>query len=340
MRLLLIGAGSMGIRHIRSIVNLLKPEVSLVVIDSNQEAVKNVQEMFSSSIDQISFTTLEEVSGYFDGAVVSTSAMNRKEIIQKLVVDHGIKNLLIEKPVEQSYASVCHIVDILDQYNAKAYVNFIRRPVPQYQRLLEIVQDYSQFNSGVNEINISGGAVGIGANGIHLIDFVVWFVNAFSYRIKYAQISPDLIPSGRGKHYSDFGGLALIDLFDVSGKLKAKTYFNLSSQSSIPYSFTINGPHARLTIDEFQKTYTLTMREELSVLPYYRYFTDYSPIETYPLELDLEQVVEVMGIQEWSKSFKNQKVRLPEVKETLLAHRILFDWLEYSNEFSNRFPIT
>ena len=167
-----------------------------------------------------------------------------------------------------------------------------------------------------------------------------WFTNAHSHRVKYAQVDSDLIPSGRDPHYRDFGGTFLFDVFNQNEQLVAQTHINLAASSSFPYAFTISGPHGRLAVDEFHKTFTLTTREENSTLPNYRYSGDYSEISSYPLDVDLEEEVETIGIRGWRRSFNARSIQLPEIRATLLTHKLLFDWLERAENYSLKFPVT
>ena len=169
---------------------------------------------------------------------------------------------------------------------------------------------------------------------------MVWFTNAQSHCVKHAQVDSDLVPSGRGLRYRDFGGTFLFDVFNQSEQPIAQININLSASSALPYAFSISGPYGRLTVDEIQKTFTLTTKEEKSTLPNHWHFSDYSPARPCPLEVDLEEEVETIGIHEWTKSFKARRIQLPEVKDTLLTHRIIFDWLEEAENYSLKFPIS
>jgi hypothetical protein len=43
---------------------------------------------------------------------------------------------------------------------------------------------------------------------------------------------------------------------------------------------------------------------------------------------------------EWIASLSNPQSSLPLLSESLQAHRLMFDWLEHSKFYKNKFPIT
>jgi len=339
MNFLIVGAGRMGRRHIRALVEYV-PELELTVCDKQPQVSKEIQKEYTSDISKrIRFSTLESLrkeDNVFDGAVIATSAFERLELI-KDVLNLGVRNLLIEKPVEQSIKRFDKMVALLEQHDAQAYVNFIKRVSPGYLEIDHLFRKSPQFQ-GKKNVMISGGASGIGCNGIHFIDTAIGFLDAVDYRIKLAEIDDTLIASGRGDHYRDFGGSAVIDLLDINRELSGTLLISLSAESSIPYSISILGRHARIDIDDNEDKYSYTMREEGSQLPVYRCYSDYSKWNV--KKLRLLNGVGKLGVNEWMKSCQGNKIRLPELKASRLAHQIMFEWLGHSDKFDDVFPIT
>lgn len=332
MKILLVGTGMMGQRHISSLFNNVK-NLDLVIYDKNNKTLQKIKSIWGEKIGLYA-NSLEEINDTFDGAVISTNAKNRKEIIRS-VLEMGVKNLLIEKPVEQSLERFYDTVKLFDNSRAKGYVNFTRRCFDKYEYFYDLINNAPQFK-GKKVITILGGALGIGCNGIHLIDLVIKLLDPSSYKIKMAQISDEIVLSGRGKEFTDFGGKVLIEFYDMDKNMISELFIFLASYSSAPSFMSILGKHARVDIDEAQGKYKLTMRKPDSKLPVYRYYGDYDGVNTFDLNLpDLD-----VGVKEWLKSFQGEKIRLPEVRDTSMAHKIIFEWLGYSKKYKGVFPIT
>jgi len=340
MNILLVGAGRMGCRHIHALMKYV-PHLRLTVCEQSADAIENLRQIFTDEIYQgFHFSDLDSLHKepfHFEGAIIATSAYQRLELIER-VLRMGIKNLLVEKPVEQSQKHFDQIIALLNQYGARAYVNFIKRCIHGYREINELVKNTPQF-IGQKKMIISGGASGIGCNGIHFVDSAIELFEANTYKIKFAEIDEILIPSGRGENFKDFGGSIIIDFFSLSGHLSGTLHASLSSESSISYLISILGSHGRIEIDENEDKYNYTMRNHSSQLPVYRCYADYQKWQSH--DLQLIENVGFVGVREWLKTFQGQNVvRLPELKNTRMSHQIVFEWLEHSNQFDWHFPIT
>ena len=115
--------------------------------------------------------------------------------------------MLIEKPVEQSIQKFDEIALKIKEQNAVAHVNLTFHAIEQYQDFSNWINKAKQFK-GKKQIHLSGGAIGIGANGCHYLDIIVSYAGATRYRIQAATIDETRIPSGREDECSDFGGTA------------------------------------------------------------------------------------------------------------------------------------
>ena len=99
MKVIIYGAGRMGIRHaIGALGN--KNVTSVAMVDISQEALNSVRD----NIDQNDFDkplellSVKEISGYeeFEVGIIAVTADIRLEIVKELA-SFGCKNILIEK---------------------------------------------------------------------------------------------------------------------------------------------------------------------------------------------------------------------------------------------------
>ena len=52
---------------------------------------------------------------------------------------------------------------------------------------------------------LNGGAIGLGCNGIHYLDKFILFSGNEMPNIKWVNLSNEIIKSGRGNHFFDYG---------------------------------------------------------------------------------------------------------------------------------------
>lgn len=339
MKILVLGAGRMGVRHGLGVLKVSRV-TQLVVVDVNRDALTNAKTQLDDKskvvkIDYLLWSDFINTEDTIDLAIIATTAGSRIETC-KQVLKFKPKYFLIEKPLGQSMKQVNDLVDFFDKLNdVKVFVNLNTRLYPSYQKLKDDLHTLPQFK-GPLTISINTGTIGIGANGIHYIDLIKYLTNAHTLKIVVASIDETIIQSGRGPAFGDFGGFAVIDYLSVSGDRLARTHFILGSQSTALGPWEIVGTHGRILVDEFEQTRFNKYRKADSSLPIQRYAGDYLPIETEKFEIPfLNDLTE-----RWLTDLQNSNYILPEIKETLMVHNILFNWLNHGNKFKDTFPIT
>lgn len=339
MNILVLGAGRMGLRHCHGVLKVKGVE-QLFVVDVNQEALLNASEQLKDKNEntQLSFHTLEnflKLSVTTDVIIVAATAGSRKETCEKLL-QFNPRYFLIEKPLGQSLKQVEDLIEFFKgKTGIRAFVNLNTRLYPAYQKLKKDLHELSQFKNGLT-FSINTGTVGIGANGIHYIDLIKYLTDAKQIRIVSAAIDDEVIPSGRGANFADFGGFAILDYLDGHDNKLARAHLILGSRSTALGPWEIVGQHGRILIDEFEQTRFNKYRKADSELPIQRYAGDYLPMETEKFEIPfLNDLTE-----EWLKQLINNNYILPEIKETLPVHKAMFDWLSASKKFKVEFPIT
>jgi predicted dehydrogenase len=339
MKVLVLGAGRMGLRHCLGVLKVARIK-NLFVVDVNRSALENAKIQLEDKKNEVnvSYHTLEEVLNSkldLDIVIVAATAGNRVELCEKLL-SFSPKYFLIEKPLGQSYKQVEQLITFFNKHRAiKAFVNLNTRLYKGYQKLKNDLQNLKQLKGHLT-ISINTGTVGIGANGIHYIDLIKYLTDASSIKIVNAFIDDTIIPSGRGSDFADFGGYAVLDYLNSNEQVLARVHLILSSQSTVLGPWEFVGTNGRVLIDEFEQTRFNKYRKADSELPVQRYAGDYLPMETEKFEVPfLNDLTE-----EWLNQVLNERFILPEIKESLAVHNAVFEWLNYSNSFKNEFPIT
>lgn len=339
MKVLVLGAGRMGLRHCLGVLKVDRIK-TLIVVDVNQVALDNAKTQLETKKNAITieYQTLEgflKSKTTIDIAIIAATAGNRTEICQKLL-NFNPRYFLIEKPLGQSINQVEELIAFFNNNtNVKAFVNLNTRLYPGYQKLKEDLQHLPQLK-GQLTISINTGTLGIGANGIHYIDLIKYLTDATNIKIVAASVDDTIIPSGRGTEFADFGGYAVLDYLNSKDQLVARAHLILGSQSTVfgPWEFV--GSNGRILVDEFEQTRFNKYRKADSELPVQRYGGDYLPMETEKFEVPfLNDLTEEL----LTKLINGQYI-LPEIKETRVVHNAMFEWLNHSKSYKNEFPIT
>jgi predicted dehydrogenase len=333
MKVIIIGAGRMGVRHAKGILNS-KLVSNITIVDTKEKALDNAKNnLVSSKLNFLLIDKLKVQKNKFDIAILATTANERFKLL-KLVNNLGCKNILIEKPIEQSYQKVIQINKYVLKHNLNVNVNLNMRLNKSFLKIKNDIENLIQFDGELN-ITINTGSIGISANGIHYIDFLLFLLNADHYKIVNAEVYDDLIPSGRGEEFKDFGGWVLIKFFKKNIHIST-TFISINSKSTVFGSWEIVGRHARISFNEVDEIYTYSIRKKDSNSPVNLYNKDY--LKTKYNKLDSP----FLGFytKKWIESVFTKKVLLPKINETLLSHKIMFEWLSYSKKFKTIYPIT
>ena len=193
MRILIIGAGSVGRRHINNLNNLGYEDIDVVDIsDSSLDYVKKnfrIKETFTDFKDALS-------SKSYDAAFILTPPIYHIPMALELA-RNGI-DLFIEKPLGHNLEHVDELIKVTEKNNLvvmigynqrfnfglrklKSYIEngtlgkiyYIRAEAGQYLPDWRPWQDYRKSYTAIKEL---GG--GIILDGSHEIDYVMWLVNS------------------------------------------------------------------------------------------------------------------------------------------------------------------
>ena len=324
MNVLLIGAGRMGLRHLRGLAEL---DGEVHVVDPRTEAEKDVHRTakecglkakvcFYTSLQEVPFGEVE-----LDAAILSATAQGRLERLQH-VAAHGIRNILIEKPMEQSRKRFREILKLAHDTGLQVRCNHYRRSLSFFNTLRE--------QGGPFQIVVTSGAFGLGCNGVHWLDFGVYLTKSRTAKMLFGEIETTKIESGRGPSFRDYGGRGLFAFEDGS-----RLFLSSSADSSAPTIFTITQPTRHCVVDQEKDLAIVYEREPGSTKPNYLYGADYSRREVH----GIESVKFWELTKGWMRSLSGcGECSLPTLDEAALGHELLFDLLETTRE--TEFAIT
>ncbi len=327
----------MGVRHAQGIIGL-GFVTKIFLADRIEEALSNAKKTLSqhdtgNKCEYLSIDDIEKVKGKVDVCIIAATAADRIGMC-RIAIESGCANLLVEKPLGQSLEEVRTLTEFLSKQKINNAVNLNMRLYSSFVKLKNDLALLPQFQ-GEKTITINTGTLGIGANGIHYLDLLYFLLEADKAEVVAAEIDQNIIPSGRGSNFGDFGGWAAIKLFKGERYL-GKALISMSSDSTVFGSWDIVGKHGRISLNEVEQKRVDVLRKADSEMPINRYAADYMP----PVESKFESPFLGDLTASWLQGIQDGKQLLPSVTESYKVHELMFKWLSFSKTHKEIFPIT
>jgi predicted dehydrogenase len=203
-RILLVGCGNIGSRHLQALVKLpFKTDIEIV------EPNENAKNIAKSRLKEIEFNnsnfTLEWHSDIIntsasDVVILATLATNRVELVEKLL-NMGNSRFLLEKIVCQSDDEYDKLLSMMNNKNIKAWVNTPRRYFESYRKIERLIEKNSQINLTVNS-----GNMGLGSNAIHFVDLFLWLTKNQVITLNGEYLDKNILTNKRGSSFKEFYG--------------------------------------------------------------------------------------------------------------------------------------
>jgi predicted dehydrogenase len=311
MTVLVVGAGRMGMRHVRG---LAAAGVPAVVVEPRADTRR---EALAADGVAAAFESLDEalVADSYDAAVLAETAGGRLERFERLAAT-GIAKVLIEKPAEQSRARLHALVAVAHERGVDARVNHFFRTLPLFRELRDA--------GGPFHLSVTGGAFGLACNGIHWLDLALYLTGDQGGTMLYGEIDTVPIGSGRGSEFRDYGGRA------VYGFADSRLHVASAATSSTPMHAVVDQPERQTVLLLHNERALLAERQAGTDLPVYRYGAGYATKTIRALEAD--------DLWRSTRQWIEGEGAHPTLEVSAAAHDLLFDLLETSGD--SEFPFT
>ena len=211
-RVLLLGCGQVGSRHLQAVASL--PQVQEVeVVDPRPEALQMGRERLAEVAPRPSsmrfrwLSSLEEVSKGGDLCIVATHAQGRCERVKEVARELGYRLFLLEKLVAQSVPEMEDLMEFSKTRGLGVWVNCKSRAYSVHQRLKNLLDPADPLL-----FEVVGGNHGLANNGVHMADLFAFYDGSGRIEGAGSHIDPILHSSKRSSH-----------LFDLSGTLHGIT---------------------------------------------------------------------------------------------------------------------
>jgi len=296
--------GAMGRRHVKGLV---RAGFCVVAVDPNP-AVLDVarRELQEAGLDSGKLRMVDRPTGRFGVAVFAETTPDRLANFTRFLDFASAGRIFLEKPLSADPAEYDRFLAIASGHGVAnlTQVNFIRRTWPHVQRLAEMCSQEKRF-----AMTLNGGAIGLGCNGIHYLDTFLCLAGDERPAIRWATLSGEMVRSGRGNQFEDFGGDFVLE--GPRGSLLA----SLAAESSAGVVMTVRGEHFMAQVDYRDMQWKIARRKPESTLPFYRHGADYGIVEQGRLEIPAMDAV----TEGWALG----RINLPALEQALVTHRLL-----------------
>ncbi len=302
-KLVIIGLGNMGRRHLQAAVKLsglesvigydVAPEIYSVVhafIKENSLTVPDLhlEQVWESCLNQIDGNTV---------VIVATTAKGRAELLKKVLERYPLA-VVAEKPVCQNSEELLSLREAARGTGVPVYVNLSRRSFPFYQQILHETESLGPRHVSCIFAN------GIARNGVHLLDLAVWLTRASSFRLIESRL--DEVFDLRSTGFKDFSGELSVAFGD-----KDSAFFSFAKNQAV-FSVNVFAGHLAYHIYETTGKMVVASKDEA--------FEERDASVLFTSQFMDKVLVDILG---------RQKPALPDIFEATLSHEILFAFMKH-----------
>lgn len=253
-KILIIGAGQLGSRHLQSL-NLVDQELDITVVDPSAASLETAKSRFEATIadvkHKISYTQTLTDTQPIDITIVASTAQGRRTIIENLLNKTTVNHLVLEKILFTQEQDYYDVENLLSKHQTKTWVNCTMRMMPYYQNLNTL------FNNEVVQYHVSGSQYGLITNAIHYLDHLAYITGVNEFELETHLLDKQVIESKRAGYYELTG--TLVARF-ANGSL---AFLNCDKNGIAPIQIEIyNHKHRVISREWEQKAWQTSMEKD------------------------------------------------------------------------------
>ena len=202
-KILLVGLGSIGFRHLEGIL-AVKKKLIVYIFDKNQSKYFEISNFLKNKKTNHTIIFVKDIYEIknIDLLILATDSLNRLNILEKIIKNIKIKSILLEKVVFLDNKSFIKAIKLIELRKINVWVNCIRREVFFYNKLKK------KITKDLIKIHFTGYKWGLLSNLIHFIDLFFYFTN--SKKINYFTKFESKKYITKRSNYFDIGGAVSI----------------------------------------------------------------------------------------------------------------------------------
>jgi hypothetical protein len=254
-KIALIGAGQLGSRHLQGLAKS-DLEISIEVVEPFEVSRNTAKQRFeeiptNEKIVNIDFLeNISQLSDNLDLVIIATNADVRFKVVKELLESKKVVNLILEKVLFQKVEEYKKVEELLSITNTKCWVNHPRRMFPFYKNLKNELSNIKNIN-----FSVSGGAWGLGCNGLHFLDCFSYLSSETKIKLESNLLDKKLYETKRAG-FSEFNGMINGTLFD-----NYTFSINCFADEISPVQFNITSNELNILIDESNGWYRVSKKE-------------------------------------------------------------------------------
>lgn len=200
-RVIVIGAGQLGSRHLQGLAKSTIP-LKIDVVDPSDASLNIAASRFAEvQPTNAGADYMREVPAgeEYDLAIIACSSGARLSALRELYRRSRARYLVLEKFLFSKLEEYDEAEKIIVENGVAAWVNCPRRIMPDYAELKTLF-------SGPVDMSVRGGMWGLGCNSIHMADLAAWLSGDTSFSFDASRLDRVVHRSSRSG-YIEFSGL-------------------------------------------------------------------------------------------------------------------------------------
>jgi len=308
MKLLFIGCGELGSRHIQA-ASQLKGNNEIFIVDPSNNAkiicksrIENTNRKNPNTAYQW-HSDLNFKCNNFDLCIISTNATERVGLVKMAHKLFNIDKFLIEKIISNSREKILGLNSYAIKHKLNIWVNCKSRTYDIHKQIKDNITNSNHSGSEIN-FQCTSGHWGLVTNAIHAIDLFTFYDNTKSLTLHYSKFENNVYVTKRGTY--DINGT----LFGVSNTLST-LFIEFNSFSNSPDFYSITSSNGKFIVDHTNRI---------------AYFSKPENNWTW----HKENIEENIFVSHMSKKFikeitKNNYCDLPSLQESIISHEFLLN---------------
>lgn len=231
----IIGCGSLGLRHLQSILNLNFSKFEIFVVEpfKKSQVIANefILDLYPDKAHFVQwFHEIEQLPNFMHLAIIATTSSIRFSVLSRMLSCVKIDCLILEKILFNQLDQYKNGSVLVHELSKKSYVNCPLRLWP----IFKSIKNSIDFNK-ITSVEIISHGEDLGCNGIHFIDLMSFWTNSTSFNVYDFDIQ-SAMPSKREGYLkinakwgacfqSDSGHYDLLLDFQLGDFKGAKIYF-------------------------------------------------------------------------------------------------------------------
>jgi len=217
-RVLLVGSGQLGSRHLQGILKCAYVS-EVYVVDAWEKSLElarqRSQELVHDKLIHYS-KDCENIPQNIDVCIIAGTANVRLSQLRQVLEKCSVRYLILEKILYNSMQDYVEADTLIGRHvNMKTWVNHPRRMYRFYSAVRGVVESCH----GLMNVNVSGGNWGLACNGLHFIDLWCYLRDTDVESVDFMNSSVALIPSKRNDFIEFMGGSLIVfrngDIMDL-----------------------------------------------------------------------------------------------------------------------------